>query len=502
MLVGDATVRGTVRTLLADGATGLPDLTGGQVERARELAETQLDAVYFDTDDLRLVRSGVRVRRDADGDAAGWHVRIGPSASRLEFRFPQTRSERVPMAIRKLTQGIARGAPLVPVARVRSHRQRVQLLGGQDAVLAEVGRDRVVATRSVDGVETEWHEIEVRLVSGDTGVRDRVLSRLVGNGAAEADFPSRLRRALGDRNPSKVPTPSKKAAAADVLRAYLAEVHVRLLRHDLRLRADQPDAVHLVRTNARRLRSALAAYRKLFEPDSTRRLEDGLRWLGTELSVARDLQVADELLAEATPAHAVSPALVLAVQPVRKELAARRRANAAEVTRLLESDTYLRLLDDLAAFVEAPPFRSRAAKPARRELRRGLRAAHRRVTEQWATARASLAADALHDVRKAVKRLRYACEVAEPVLGDDARRLRQQAKSLSEVLGERQDALLVQRTLAEMLPTLGAGAAARDASFELGQLKARQDASIHELEDRAVMQIGLLHSPSAAGWLG
>ena len=164
---------------------GLPDLTGGQVERARELAETQLDAVYFDTDDLRLVRSGVRVRRDADGDAAGWHVRIGPSSSRLEFRFPQTRSERVPMAIRKLTQGIARGAPLVPVARVRSHRQRVQLLGGQDAVLAEVGRDRVVATRSVDGVETEWHEIEVRLVSGDTGVRNRVLSRLVANGAAE-----------------------------------------------------------------------------------------------------------------------------------------------------------------------------------------------------------------------------------------------------------------------------------------------------------------------------
>ena len=105
-------------------------------------------------------------------------------------------------------------------------------------------------------------------------------------------------------------------------------------------------------------------------------------------------------------------------------------------------------------------------------------------------------------MRKAVKRLRYACEVAEPVLGDDARRLRQQAKSLSEVLGERQDALLVQRTLAEMVPTLGAGAAARDASFELGQLKARQDALIHELEDRAVMQIGLLHSPSAAGWLG
>ena len=298
-----------------------------------------------------------------------------------------------------------------------------------------------------------------------------------------------------------MPTPSKKAAAAEVLRAYLAEVHVRLLRHDLRLRADQPDAVHLVRTNARRLRSALAAYRKLFEPDIHPPTGGRLALARTEFWVARDLQVADELLAEATPAHAVSPALVQAVQPVRKELAARRRANAAEVTRLLESTLTFGCWTT-SAFVEAPPFRSRAAKPARRELRRGLRAAHRRVTEQWATARASLAADALHDVRKAVKRLRYACEVAEPVLGDDARRLRQQAKSLSEVLGERQDALLVQRTLAEMLPTLGAGAAARDASFASVSSRPGRMRRSTELEDRAVMQIGLLHSPSAAGWLG
>ena len=36
-------------------------------------------------------------------------------------------------------------------------------------MLAEVGRDRVVATRSVDGIQTEWHEIEVRLVRGDPG---------------------------------------------------------------------------------------------------------------------------------------------------------------------------------------------------------------------------------------------------------------------------------------------------------------------------------------------
>ena len=62
---------------------------------------------------------------------------------------------------------------------------------------------------------------------------------------------------------------------------------------------------------------------------------------------------------------------------------------------------------------------------------------------------------AIHDVRKAVKRLRYAWELAEPVLGEKATAQLAAAKELTKRLGERQDIVL---TLAH-LPRLESYAA-------------------------------------------
>ena len=490
-----------MRVLVADDTAALPDLTGGRILGTRAAGEAQLDACYFDTPDLRLSRARVRVRRDANGADAGWHVDVGQGSSRLEFRFPETRTERVPVAVQRVVGGVTRGAALEPVARVRTARQRLHLLDGTGAVLADVGRDRVVATRLADGVRAEWREIALRMVEGDVGVREHIMARLNASGAAKADLPFRLRLVLGDENPAPESRPSKKSSAGVVLAAYLTEVHERLLRHDVRLRADQADAVHRMRTNARRLRSALAAYRKMFRSDSTRQVEDGLQWLARELSPARDIQVADALLAQFVDEDTLTAGALFAVRPVRMALARSRDSEAEHVDRLLESDAYRHLLDDLAAVVDAPPFRGRASRSARPELRRGVRKAHRRVMERWGAARQTPAADDLDDVREALERLRYACEVAEPALGPDARRLRQLARSVSTALGDRQDIRLVQRTLAESLPTLGASAAARDASFELGQLRARQDGRIRALEEQVSTEIQRLRSSKASRWL-
>ncbi len=489
------------RTFLADTATGLPDLVVGPVAEVREVDELTLSATYHDTEDLRLVHAGVTMRRRDGGDDDGWQVKVGTGRARLELRRPPTRTERVPVGVRRLVRGVVRTAPLTPVAEVRTQRRRVHLLGESGAVLAEVARDRVVATRLVDGAEEDWHEIEVELVEGDLQLLDEVARRLVAHGAVESDVPSKLRRALGDLVPATAPTLTKKSTAGEVLHAYLVEVHGRLLRYDVRLRADQPDAVHRMRTTLRRLRSALAAYRRLFRSGATSSVEDGLRWWGRELSVSRDLQVVDGLLADAEDPESPWHADPTAVRRVRRELAERRRTRAATVAELLDSDDYLALLDDLADLVEAPPFRGRAARSAKRELRRGVQRAHKRVSGRWPGAFVGASADAAHDVRKAVKRLRFACEVAEPVLGKDARRLRQRAKALSATLGDRQDALLLQRTLAELLPSLGTSAAARDAGFELGRLQAQQDVRIRQLMEQADADLERLGSSKASDWL-
>jgi CHAD domain-containing protein len=48
----------------------------------------------------------------------------------------------------------------------------------------------------------------------------------------------------------------------------------------------------------------------------------------------------------------------------------------------------------------------------------------------------------LHEVRKAAKRLRYAAESAEPVLGDEATALAARAEEVQEILGEHQDSVV------------------------------------------------------------
>jgi hypothetical protein len=51
--------------------------------------EQFLDAVYYDTDDLRLIRVGITLRRRTGGEDAGWHPKLPAGAdTREEIRLP------------------------------------------------------------------------------------------------------------------------------------------------------------------------------------------------------------------------------------------------------------------------------------------------------------------------------------------------------------------------------------------------------------------------------
>ena len=51
--------------------------------------EEQLEAEYYDTDDLRLIRAGITLRRRRGGDDAGWHLKLPVgAATRREIQVP------------------------------------------------------------------------------------------------------------------------------------------------------------------------------------------------------------------------------------------------------------------------------------------------------------------------------------------------------------------------------------------------------------------------------
>ncbi|MCB7137629.1 CYTH and CHAD domain-containing protein [Cellulosimicrobium marinum] len=455
----------------------------------RLLDPVDLDAVYLDTVGLRLLARGVTLRRRSGGKDAGWHLKLPlPGGDREEVRRPlggdapsDTTHEPAheptvdggpvpPDELAALVRGLARGAPLVAVARVRTRRGVTVILDAADRVLVEVADDRVTGERLVAprGRTGAWREVEVELApdgldaADPAGLLDDVVDALVDSGARPGPAAPKLSRALGDPDlgprGDAGPLPDHPTAG-DVVVHHVREQVAELVRLDPAVRRDVPDAVHKARVAARRLRSALATFRPLLDRERTEPVRDALRWWGQVLGEARDAEVARDrvrTVLDALPAE-------LVVGPVRAhvvdELDARYRAALRDAVGQMDGARYLTLLDTLDALAEAPPLSPRADRPAADELPRHVRRAWRR-TRHRAEAAQALAGDPgagdrydelLHDVRKAAKRARYAGEVVAPSLpgrtGRHAARFARRLEAVQDALGERHDAVGLGRAL-------------------------------------------------------
>ena len=214
--------------LAAALATAAAGATQGSAGPPREPAEFALSAVYFDTEDLRLARSGITLRRRTGGNDDGWHLKLpaGPDA-RDEVRLPHEGLGAPPAALVTLTRVAHRGAPLAPVVELDTARQEWTLADCGGRPLATVTDDRVTGqTLAAPTSVTRWEEIEVELAEhGTPEVLDCIEQTLLNAGAHRAEGWSKLGRVLADRLPPALPRPvaGEDATAGDVVLAYLWE---------------------------------------------------------------------------------------------------------------------------------------------------------------------------------------------------------------------------------------------------------------------------------------
>jgi len=97
----------TERKYDAPPGAALPDLADlPEVAAESDPEEQTLRADYYDTDDLRLIRSGITLRRRTGGTDAGWHLKLPLGGdSRIEIRLPPGRASRqVPAELAKLVR--------------------------------------------------------------------------------------------------------------------------------------------------------------------------------------------------------------------------------------------------------------------------------------------------------------------------------------------------------------------------------------------------------------
>jgi CHAD domain-containing protein len=245
------------------------------------------------------------------------------------------------------------------------------------------------------------------------------------------------------------------------------------------VRTGQPDGVHQVRVACRRLRSVLAAFRPVLDPERTEPVRAELQQVGQALSGSRDAEVALAHLREVVGLQPVE--LVLGPVAARLQQTAIRDGAAGEKAALsaLGDPRYLRLLDDLDALAGDPPFTEWADEPADEVSREVLGRTVKRLTKAVDAAVDAEDEQALHDVRKAAKRLRYTAEAVAPVLGAPVRSLIKSLKGVQEVLGDRQDTFITR----QLCHDLGIQAfAAGENAWTWGRLHALEEARSAEAE--------------------
>lgn len=468
--------------------TGRGPLTKVGITDAQPPVVHDLDAVYFDTESQDLLRSKITLRRRTGGADDGWHVKL-PSAAgaRTEVALPlEAGDPAIPAALAHLVSGAARGRVLRPVARITNHRTVHRLIGTDGSELVEVADDRVKAhALGADGHElpgsaTAWREVEAELLSGTRDQLAATVAVLCEAGATPASSASKLARALGEHGDGKAATAAKakrrQLPAGEVVTAALGRARDAIITTDRALREHTPSALHDARAAARRARSVLRVFRRLFDPVAADRLANGLGKHAALLSPARDLEVIagrlDRQLVDEPSSYA---------DPARACLGAaldRRSAQArAEVERHLSSATYFQLLRDLDAFVAEPPLADRAARPATAELPTHLVAAWRRLkTLGDGLATDPDAAPNAHEARKRAKELRYATEAAAAALGEPAVLFAAAVEQVQEVLGELQDAVVTAALLAELALSENTDG---QAGFTFGRLHAFEQAGAH-----------------------
>ena len=461
------------------------------VDGSREAGSEQLDAEYYDTADLRLIRAGITLRRRSGGADAGWHLKLPEGGyTRRELRLPLGEaSGQVPGELAGLVRAYTRGEPLRPVARLATRRRLLVLLDAAGDSLAEVATDDVSAqTLGASTTLSRWREVEVELTGGDQRLLAAADTVLRNAGLRRARWAAKLEHALAGQLPEPAAPPrlTPSSPAAQVVLGYLRQQAAVLKSLDPLVRRDEPDAVHQMRVATRRLRSTLQAFGRVIPRGDTEHLAGELRWLAGLLGGPRDAEVlAGQLQASLgeIPAGALAGPARARVQGHFEPVRAQARA---ELLAALDSARYLALLDELDRLIAEPPLRPGAERPARKVLPAQVRRAYRRTARRMREAGQAAAGQdtdvALHEARRAAKRARYAGEAVAPALGKPAGRFADQMKELQAVLGEHQDAVMARRAAREL------GTAARLAGEDplpYGQLEEHESRRAEDLRARA-----------------
>lgn len=462
-------------------------------------------SVYYDTPDhalaslgiaLRLRRAGRRwvqtiKRRRGSGHGFFTSLEVECPAPGGRLVLDGSDPEGVLAAIDAATGGVA----LSPVfeTRVRRTIERLGAPGGGEVELA-IDAGEIRAGEAV----TPIREAELELVSGDAGDLYRIARRLFSRGPVRFSLENKSARgyrlARGEPDPSALPrnasvpdyaaSASVETVARDIFRDCLAQIAQNMV-----VVADSDDAEgpHQLRVGLRRLRTAFGVFGPSLGKDALTPLSDEAQRLGKVVGSLRDIDV---LIGEVVAEAAGTGLDAEARDALRGALETRRTRLRQDVRRALAGPEAAGFLFDLGGMVEGRGFLApsdysqteRLAAPVGSRAGALLDARLRDVRKRGRRIR-KLDTDALHELRKDLKKLRYAADIFAPIFpGTRVAAYIRELKSLQDSFGHLNDAAMAAEALTGTdAPGRSDPAVQRGVGWILGTLAVRTEDDRPEL---------------------
>jgi triphosphatase len=206
---------------------------------------------------------------------------------------------------------------------------------------------------------------------------------------------------------------------------------------------EDPEAVHRMRVASRRLRAILRVFEDVL-PAAAGELRVELTWLARALGEVRDLDVELAHLRDLASSVGATPeafeAVVCAFDSRRSDAGERLQAG-------LDAPRYAVLLAALEDLADQPWDTTSTDQPAAIATPRLIQRRYRRLRKAGDALDAQAPAEALHRARIRAKQLRYTLEVASEMYGKPARALIRRTVRLQDLLGQFQDATLLEQRL-------------------------------------------------------
>jgi CHAD domain-containing protein len=338
------------------------------------------------------------------------------------------------------------------------------------------------------------------------GLLSAVVQRLRDAGAGAPDKTPKVVRALGPRAleplAGAVTAVGSDSAMGEVVRAAVGNALVRIVAHDPGVRlGDDPEDVHQARVGTRRLRSDLRTFRPLLDSEWVAGLREEAGWYAALLGDVRDAEVLMERLEH--QAGTLPKEDAAAVFTIVRRLGRDREAARVRLLAGMDSPRYVALLDRLTEAAAQPEFAdSGPGEGAHQTAADALPALVRKPWRRLAKAVKALpkvpADEELHAVRILAKHTRYAAEAAAGVVGKRASAFAKQIAAVQTVLGDHQDACVMEDWLRTALPKTRS---TRQAML-IGQLIGLQRAEAAENRAAWPEVWKRASDPALRGWLG